>query len=87
MDIRICIGQPQTKKNVESEGLTPRGRRGRIPEHAYRPELASVTLCLRGEASPFWIILLLVLADLETGHKPPCTPSRLPNLARAARGP
>jgi hypothetical protein len=25
---------------------------------------------LRGEASPFWIILLLVLADLETGHKP-----------------
>src|SRR5262245_4378390 len=43
----------------------PRGRQGRIPEHAYRPELATVTLCLHREASPFWIILLLVLADPE----------------------
>jgi hypothetical protein len=35
------------------------GRRGRIPEHAYRPELATVRLCLHREASAFWIILLL----------------------------
>ena len=40
-------------------------RRGRIPGRFHRPELATVPLCLRGNASPFWIILLLVWANLE----------------------
>jgi hypothetical protein len=35
-------------------------RRGRIPKRSQRPELDTVPLCLREEASPFWIILLLV---------------------------
>ena len=38
-------------------------RRGRIPKRSQRPELATVPLCLCEEASPFWIILLLVEAS------------------------
>src|SRR4029453_17031597 len=39
----------------------PSSRRGRIPRFACRPELVTLALCLRGKASPFWIMLLLVL--------------------------
>jgi hypothetical protein len=35
-------------------------RRGRIPMRSQRPELDTVPLCLREEASLFWIILLLL---------------------------
>jgi hypothetical protein len=42
-----------------------RSRRGRIPKRSQRPELATVPLCLCEEASPFWIILLLVEDDPE----------------------
>jgi hypothetical protein len=42
-----------------------RSRRGRIPKRSQRPELATVPLCLCEEASPFWIILLLVEGDPE----------------------
>jgi hypothetical protein len=35
-------------------------RQGRIPKRSQRPETDTVPLCLREEASPFWIILLLV---------------------------
>jgi hypothetical protein len=37
-----------------------RSRRGRIPKRSQCPELDTVPLRLRAEASPFWIILLLV---------------------------
>src|SRR5262249_4125016 len=37
-------------------------RRGRIPGCVYQPELVTLALCLRAKASPFWIMLLLVLA-------------------------
>jgi hypothetical protein len=40
-----------------------RSRRGRIPKRNQRSELDTVPLCLREEASPFWIILLLVSGD------------------------
>ena len=46
-------------------------RRGRIPEHIKSPELTKVPLCLRRNASPFWIILLLVWANSE--HLEPLT--------------
>jgi hypothetical protein len=42
-----------------------RSRWGRIPKRSQRPELATVPLCLCEEASPFWIILLLVEGDPE----------------------
>ena len=42
-----------------------RSRRGRIPKRSQRPELDTVPLCLCEEASPFWIILLLVEGDPE----------------------
>jgi hypothetical protein len=42
-----------------------RSRRGRIPKRSQRPELETVPLCLREEASPFWIILLPVEGDRE----------------------
>jgi hypothetical protein len=46
-------------------------RRGRIPERAFRSELARVALWLLRKASPFWIILLLVLTFSE--HLEPLT--------------
>src|SRR5215467_10925486 len=39
----------------------PLSRRGRIPGCVYQPELVTLALCLRAKASPFWIMLLLVL--------------------------
>ena len=42
-----------------------RSRRGRIPKRSQRPELDTVPLGPREEASLFWIILLLVWADAE----------------------
>src|SRR5262249_28166189 len=36
-------------------------RRGRIRGCVYQPELVTLALCLRAKASPFWIMLLLVL--------------------------
>ena len=42
-----------------------RSRRGRIPKRSQRPELDTVPLGPRKEASLFWIILLLVWADAE----------------------
>jgi hypothetical protein len=44
----------------------PCGRRGRIPRRAY-VRTVIVPLCSRTNASPFWIILLLVLARSENG--------------------
>jgi hypothetical protein len=38
-------------------------RRGRIPKRSQRQELDTVPLCLREEASPFWISLLLIWGD------------------------
>ena len=43
-----------------------RSRRGRIPKRSRRPELDTVLLCLCKNASPFWVILLLVGDD--PGH-------------------
>jgi hypothetical protein len=44
-----------------------RSRRGKIPKRNQRSELDTVPLCLREEASPFWIILLLVSRDPAQG--------------------
>jgi hypothetical protein len=52
-----------------------RSRRGRIPKRSQRPELDTVPLCLRGNASPFSIMLLLVWANPE--HFEPLTHGRL----------
>ncbi|MGA8750260.1 MAG: hypothetical protein WB563_15830, partial [Pseudolabrys sp.] len=38
---------------------------GQDPEAQSAPELDTVPLCLRENASPFWIILLLVESDPE----------------------
>src|SRR5438445_12385481 len=43
----------------------PSGRRGRISERPQRPELTTLPLRSRLNASPFWIMLLLSLASLE----------------------
>jgi len=40
-------------------------RRGKIPKRSQRLEPDTLPLCLREEASPFWIILLLIERDLE----------------------
>jgi hypothetical protein len=53
-----------------------RSRRGRIQKRSQRPELATVPLCLCEEASPFWIILLLVEGD----PKHPSTKLAAPGL-------
>jgi hypothetical protein len=41
-------------------------RRGRIQKRSQRLEPGTVLLCLREEASSFWIILWLVESDPET---------------------
>src|SRR4029453_8660878 len=48
----------------------PSSRRGRIPRFACRPELVTLALCLRGKASPFWIMLLLVLGAARSSDDP-----------------
>jgi hypothetical protein len=45
-----------------------------MPKRSQAPELDTVPLCLREQASPFWIILLLVSRD----------PAQGPNLLRQA---
>jgi len=42
-------------------------RRGRISERLWRPELPTVPLQSRANASPFWIMLLLVLWGPDYG--------------------
>jgi hypothetical protein len=53
---------------------------GRIPKRRRRPELDTVPLCLREEASPFWIILLLVWGAPAYSRIKLATP-RLPKKA------
>jgi hypothetical protein len=53
-----------------------RSRRGRIPKRSQRPELATVPLCLCEEASPFWIILLLVPEHPRTKLAAPGLPQK-----------
>src|SRR5207253_10533587 len=43
----------------------PSGRRGRISERPQRPELTTLALQSRPNASPFWIMLLLSVGALE----------------------
>src|SRR5258708_28217515 len=45
----------------------PSGRRGRISERRQRPELTTLPLQSRPNASPFWIMLLLSVGALEHG--------------------
>ncbi len=53
---------------------------GQDPEARLLPGTVTVPLCSRTKASPFWIMLLLVLGRSEHGM----TPGALPALARAA---
>ena len=59
--IGISFGSAAFSAATTEAPLRLLSRRGRIPERAYRPELVTLALCLRGKASPFWIMLLLVL--------------------------
>src|SRR5262249_55373820 len=45
----------------------PCSRRGRIPRARRAPGTVTLPLCLRPNASPFWIMLLLVLGKLDNG--------------------
>jgi hypothetical protein len=57
-----------------------RSRRGRIPKRSQHSELDTVPLSLREQASPFWIILLLVSGDPAYSRIKLAAPS-LPNKA------
>src|SRR5262249_40715740 len=45
----------------------PRSRRGRIPRARRAPGTVTLPLCSRTNASPFWIMLLLVLGRPDNG--------------------
>jgi hypothetical protein len=62
---RISFGCAATIAATTEAPPQRRSRRGRIPKRSQRPELGIVPLCLCEEASPFWIILLLVEGDSE----------------------
>jgi hypothetical protein len=65
-DIWILHSVSGSKSAATTEAPSrPLSRRGRIPERVHRPELTTVPLCLRWNASPFGIILLLVLGMPE----------------------
>jgi hypothetical protein len=67
LDLFIGISFGSAAPPAATTEAPPRllSRRGRIPEYAYRPEPVTLALCLRGKASPFWIMLLLVLGLRE----------------------
>src|SRR5213080_4723847 len=62
----------------------PSGRRGRISERPQRPELTTLPLQSRPNASPFWITLLLSVGALEHGMikwiAKAIRPTRVPTL-------
>jgi hypothetical protein len=60
LDIGISFSCAATIAATPEAPPQRKSRRGRIPKRSQRPELDAVPLCLREEASPFWIILLLV---------------------------
>ena len=62
--IGISFGRAATIAATTEAPPQRRSRRGRIPKRGQRPKLDTVPLCLREEASPFWIILLL-----SEGHR------------------
>ena len=84
MDIGISFGFAASSAATTEAPPRPSSRRGRIPERAYRSELATLPLCWLRKASPFWIILLLVLAASE--HVEPHLNSGAGDLAREAFG-
>src|SRR5467141_2166426 len=57
----------------------PSGRRGRISERPQRPELTTLPLQSRPNASPFWIMLLLVRRQNRQGVR-----VKVPNDERVA---
>ena len=65
LDIGISFGLAASSAATTDAPPRPSSRRGRIPKRAYRSELATLPLCWLRKASPFWIILLLVLTVPE----------------------
>ena len=63
--IGISFGSAATIAATTDAPPQLKSRRGRIPKRSPRLELGTVPLRLREEASPFWIILLLVQGGSE----------------------
>jgi hypothetical protein len=62
--LRLCLGHRDLhRRHPPKPHLSEEA--GGAAEAQPAPELATVPLCLREEASPFWIILLLVEGDPE----------------------
>src|SRR5436190_9188613 len=55
---------------------------GQDPEAGLAPGTGTLPLCSRTNASPFWIILLLVWGKLEHGMIPAVAPHHARELAR-----
>src|SRR6266446_6464480 len=64
-DIKILRSVKAASRRTTEAPPRPSGRRGRISERPQRPELTTLPLQSRLNASPFWIMLLLSLASLE----------------------
>ena len=66
-DIEILRSVKAASRRTTEAPPRPSGRRGRISERPQRPELTTLPLQSRPNASPFWIMLLLSVSALEHG--------------------
>src|SRR5258708_19494789 len=66
-DIKILRSVKAASRRTTEAPPRPSGRRGRISERPQRPELTTLPLQSRTNASPFWIMLLLSVGALEYG--------------------
>jgi hypothetical protein len=75
-DIEILRSVKAASRRTTEAPPRPSGRRGRISERPRRPELTTLPLQSRPNASPFWIILLLSVGALDGGARPPALPGQ-----------
>jgi len=66
-DIKILRSVKAASRRTTEAPPRQSGRRGRISERPQRPELTTLPLQWRPNASPFWIMLLLSVGALEHG--------------------
>jgi hypothetical protein len=64
-DIKILRSVRAASRRTTEAPPRPSGQRGRISERPQRPELTTLPLQSRPNASPFWIMLLLSVGALE----------------------
>src|SRR5437868_2378975 len=62
---RSSVRLKRRRRRTTEAPPRPSGRRGRISERPQRPELTTLPLQSRPNASPFWIMLLLNVGALE----------------------